>query len=363
MVVKMQRFRLFALGVVLLTSSLCAQTSASLSVPEFVKAGEPIEVVVELDHAPNFEGSSILYYITGPEGFSVQSSVGLKTGQSRFSFTYVIPDAAKGGTWSVAELRFSDGINAPIPIRIEPRTFTVIPNKGLIYPQAAQISLNPSQVQLLRGGALRLQLQIQDLREQIKQIPAEGVAALIKGNLDTALAAIGKTKLAYEELEKDPSKKDQINIFFSDISTNYVEAKRSVTEIEKPRIKKAEFYRNSPADQNNNDADPVISQGVFRALEYNQRAYETAASVESLVFDLKITSIPEGAKISYRRRGDVAPTEAPENTNTTLKALTYARWIVRATLPNGYCREKEHDAIDDAYHVIQFDLTVPTTCK
>jgi len=44
-----------------------AQESATVSVPDIAKAGETVSIKILLDKAPNFDGGSILVWVSGPE--------------------------------------------------------------------------------------------------------------------------------------------------------------------------------------------------------------------------------------------------------------------------------------------------------
>jgi hypothetical protein len=165
--------RLIPLLTLLASVQLFGQTTAAVSDPEFVKAGEMVVVTGTLDRAPIFSGSPLMYYFAGPGDFSVQSSVELAAGQRDFSFSYRIPEAAKGGVWSVSRLVFYDGVDSRIVLAIPAGAFNVIANSGLVYPAQAEIALTPSEIQLLRGAALRLQAQIQDLKGPPLPFPSE----------------------------------------------------------------------------------------------------------------------------------------------------------------------------------------------
>jgi len=103
------------------------------------------------------------------------------------------------------------------------------------------------------------------------------------------------------------------------------------------------------------DVYPAVAQGTLRALEHNEPTYETVSSVGSLVFDLEVGSTPPGANITYRRRGDVFQ-PAPDPTNVTIKSLPLAIWIVHVEAPGMQPQEKEHNALNENYHVLHFDL-------
>jgi hypothetical protein len=322
-------------------------------VPEYVKAGEPVEVVGTLDQAPNFSGSSILYYITGPEGFTVQSSVELQPGQLRFSFKYVIPYAAKAGTWIIEKLVFYDGVKLQIPLKIKQQDFTVIDNKGLVYPQSAQISLKPSQVQLLRGEALRLQTRLQDLKSKIRETSDKELRGLLEKSISEALAEIDATSVQYQNLNDD-SQKEQATVFFSDIRTSYMEALGAVRAPTRASYKPATYNLDSQIISSG--GYPESAQGTLRAYEHNVLAYETVTGQDSLSFDLVVQSTPPGAVISYGLRGDSSLRTAEDQTNATIKSLTYAIWLVRVSAPGFVTQQKEHNAINENYHVIHFDL-------
>lgn len=347
---------LLASTLVLAYIPVWAQSSASISVPEFVKAGEAVQVSGTLDRAPNFTGGSVQWSISGPDGFTVQSSVELAANQSSFSFSYTIPAAAKQGMWSVSSLVFYDGVNGRIPLNFEHPSFSVIANKGLVYPGSAQIRLRPSEVQLLRGEALRIQAQIQDLKGRIKETPTSSdLLKVLRSSMDDALAALAKTQNAYRELDAGRSRGGDIDVFFSDIRTSYTEALSSVNRRTPARFTPAAFLGDASDSRAPIDIYPALAQGPLRALEHNELAYETVANADALTFNLEVTSTPAGARISYRRRGDQF-TPAPDPTNATIKSLIYAIWIIRVEAPGMVAQEKEHNALNEEYHVLHFDL-------
>jgi hypothetical protein len=338
------------------SAPLLGQTTAAVSVPEFVKAGEAVMVTGTLDRAPNFSGSSLQYYFAGPGDFTVQSSVELAAGQKDFSFSYRIPEAAKAGVWSVSRLVFYDGVGTRIVLAVPVRTFDVIANSGLIYPSHAEIALSPSEVQLLRGAALRLQAQIQDLKGRIKETKAAGLPQLLAAGITNAVTELDRTESAYKQLDSQNNRAGQVQVFFSDIRTSYLEASRSLNFRNRSVPAAASI---SPVSMDTtvvaSDVYPTVAQGTLRALEHNERAYETVSSVGTLVFDLEVGSTPPGANISYRRRGDVFQ-PAPDPTNATIKSLPFAIWIVRVEAPGMQPQEKEHNALNENYHVLHFDL-------
>lgn len=250
------------------SAPLLGQTTAAVSVPEFVKAGEAVMVTGTLDRAPNFSGSSLQYYFAGPGDFTVQSSVELAAGQKDFSFSYRIPEAAKAGVWSVSRLVFYDGVGTRIVLAVPVRTFDVIANSGLIYPSHAEIALSPSEVQLLRGAALRLQAQIQDLKGRIKETKAAGLPQLLAAGITNAVTELDRTESAYKQLDSQNNRAGQVQVFFSDIRTSYLEASRSLNFRNRSVPAAASI---SPVSMDTtvvaSDVYPTVAQGTLRALE------------------------------------------------------------------------------------------------
>jgi hypothetical protein len=96
-------------------------------------------------------------------------------------------------------------------------------------------------------------------------------------------------------------------------------------------------------------------ESVFRTLEENAVAYEVVAQDGALTFDLEVNSVPPGAIVSYKRTGDPYQIN-PDPTNTTLKNLEFAIWIIRVHKPGYKDQEKIHDPLRDRNHVVYFSL-------
>jgi hypothetical protein len=133
------------------SSFATGQESASISGPDIVKAGEPLDLKVTLDQAPNFEGGGVQITIAGPDGFTVQSGCAPKIGEKVCHWIYTLPADSKGGTWFVSSLVFNSGTHQ-INLPFQKLTFKVLPRTDLIFPTKAEIEVTPSQIQLLRRG-------------------------------------------------------------------------------------------------------------------------------------------------------------------------------------------------------------------
>jgi hypothetical protein len=100
---------------------------------------------------------------------------------------------------------------------------------------------------------------------------------------------------------------------------------------------------------------PAIAQSVLRALEQNELAYSIVADSGRLTFDLDVKSVPTGAVISYKRRGDDYRRNA-DPTDATIKALPYAIWVVQFQKTGYQNEEREHDPFREPNHVLTIEL-------
>jgi hypothetical protein len=183
----------------LVGASLAAgQESATLSVSEIVKAGEKVNFEIRLDKAPNFDGA-VMYVVTSPGG-TVQSGVEAKAGQTVCHGALAIPVDASTGTWAFSRLWFSYGTRA-VQLTFKGRSFEVIGNSNLVYPSRAEVSVNPSQVQLLRREATRLQQRLQSLKASLfaAQRP-EGVTSILRQGVQESISSLNTTASAFHEL-------------------------------------------------------------------------------------------------------------------------------------------------------------------
>jgi hypothetical protein len=98
-----------------------------------------------------------------------------------------------------------------------------------------------------------------------------------------------------------------------------------------------------------------VAQAALRPFEQNELAYQIVADTQSLTFDLSVNSNPAGAAVCYHRRGDPChPNSDP--TDTVIKSLPYAIWLVQFQKVGYRTEEREHDPFREPNHVINADL-------
>jgi hypothetical protein len=214
--------------------------------------------------------------------------------------------------------------------------FQVVANSGLVYPTKAEVIVKPSQVQLLRGEATRLQTQVQILEASVvgEQEPL-GAATVrtLRSTIENELNSLQITESKFHELG-DKSQVDAAQVFFDDLRTGYTEVLAGLSEKEKgsstgASITTAAWTSQTQANQRKGPRYPLTALAVLRPFELNELAYKLVADTESLTFNLEVNSNPEGATILYGRRGDTPYKQHQSPTNSTIKSLPYAIWIVR----------------------------------
>lgn len=338
-------------------STLPSESSIA-GVPEFIKAGEVLQFTIKLDRAPNFDGGSIQYSVgDSSTGFPVNA------GQSEIHISWRIPATAPRGKWTIHISGFFTGMGH-IPLKSADVSFEVIPNENLIYPSAAEIKINPSQVQLFRSASLALQQQVQSFKATLSrdlQSSPLSVHGAIEQNVEKALGALEKTQSAFRDLGVKGEQEQGERVFFDDIRLSYNAVLKAIaaesaeegpikTETRLPDLVLAVTQRN--VSQSNYS---IVAQAALRPFEQNELAYNLAADTESLTFDLTVKSSPEGASVCYHRRGDPCHSN-PDPTDTVLKSLPLAIWIVRFQKLGYKSEEREHDPFREPNHVITVDL-------
>jgi len=101
-------------------------------------------------------------------------------------------------------------------------------------------------------------------------------------------------------------------------------------------------------------AEPLVAL-TLRPMEQNELAYKVVADEGSLVFDLEVDSTPEGAAVSYYRKGD-PPHANPDPTRSTIHSLPYAIWIIHFEKTGYRSEDREHDPFREPNHLVHVDL-------
>jgi hypothetical protein len=339
--------------------SLSVQVVKADDVP--VRAGEDFNFTFKLDKAPTFSEGGIEYLISGPGGKPTWGAgVPLVAGEQECKARFHIPFAAPGGTWTIRATQVSDGVST-YPVKSSERTFQVIANEGLVLPTSADIVVNPSQQQLLRLEARHLQHRIEDLKSAIlayQQANQQGrITQVLRTNIDESVKALDQTEAEFESRATAKDQSALAKVFFSDLRLNYETVdlnldRRSEILKEYGQLLNAALQAKAKVEK----PYSLLAQAALRAFEGNERAYDIVAEGGSLTFDLKVTSNPSGAVVSYHRRGD-PPHLCPDPTTAVIPSLPYAVWYVKVEKLGYKAQEREHDAIRSTDHVVNIELT------
>ena len=236
----------------------------------------------------------------------------------------------------------------------------MIAKQGLVFPTSADIVVNPSQQQLLRLEARRLQRRIEDLKAAIvayQQANQQGrITQVLRTNVEEAVKALDLTELEFESRATAKDQSSLARAFFGDLRLNYGTVARGLglrlaSWNEQGRLLNVGLSAKAKSDS----WYPILAQAALRAFEGNELAYSIVAET-GLTFDLKVTSNPSGAVVSYHRRGDPLH-QCPDPTTALIPSLPLAIWYVRVEKAGYKAQEREHDAIRSADHVVNVELS------
>jgi hypothetical protein len=336
------------------------QESATVTIPDFVKAGETVNFEIRLDKAPNHDGQ-LNYALTFPGGV-LGSGVAVKSGETVCHGAITVPLDAPSGTWTFSGLAFSYG-SFPKELALRKRSFEVIGNPNLVYPTSAEIAVNPSQAQLLRREAVQVQQRLRSLKAALASGQgADQITGTLSRSVQESIRSLDATASSFHQLATNKGQPREAQVYFADLRISYIEAldevnRRAALDPEAP----FSFIRlvsldQTQSKQRRDSRYPLLAQPVIRALEQNELAYSLVAETGSLTFDLEVDSVPAGAEISYKRRGDDYQ-QHPSPTNSVVKSLPYAVWIIRIQKAGYRVEELEHDPFREPNHVINVELT------
>lgn len=336
------------------------------SVPAQVTAGETLTVHIELASAPATTGSVILWAF-GPDDAQISGQVSTDPSRTSYDVSLRVPADAPGGIWTIAQLVIAStsGMhNGRIPI--EKKQFTVVQSHQFTIPTAAKISLNLTQVQLLRTAAFKLQDKVETLRASLRALAGSSqevqVNRLLVESAEAAERDVERTADSFLSLatNNDQAQKRASAIFFKDIVRNYADALVG--------IKAGSRARETPSGINLKQSErpgaySVQAQAVLRAFEFNEAAYTVVANAGSVFFDLEVRTFPTGATVSYGLAGDSSMETISDSTNTTIKNLAYATWEIRLAKSDCKPEQREYEPFHDTNHVVSVELQCNSSVK
>ena len=238
------------------------QQTVSAEGPTFVKAGEDLHLTIKITPPTNFEGGALQLFFKSPDG-GINTGVELKPGETSVPFSMHLNVATKSGRWTLERVAFVSAGEFEFFKDFVPISFEVIGNVGLIHPTGAAAAVNPSQAQLLRTEAIKLQARVSDLKGRLReqqQAQTKELTQTLAREVQSALVALQKTEDAYLQIGSKGNDK-QADAFFGDIRTSYQEASGALVGQHKGHYLGAS-YETTPRDLKAGSVSATFSPGA-----------------------------------------------------------------------------------------------------
>lgn len=198
-----------------------------------------------------------------------------------------------------------EGSCRPLDIEGDDRfEFNVEPAADLVTPTSVAVTVNPSQIQLLRAEASALRAKAKALKQKLSPGDPAANQVLLQNSLQEAIADLDRTEEAYKKQGWDQSSARAVSVFFGDIRFDYEEKLKALASQSArssqtgPWLEPVSAVLGGPSPRLN-----PASQVVLASILHNARAYDVVASSSSMTFNLEVFSEPQGAAVSYRLRG------------------------------------------------------------
>jgi hypothetical protein len=293
-----------------------------------------------------------------------------------YEFSKDVPPDFPGGKFEGEVIAFPyrtddnrDGCWYPQLIGETRFSFTIEPDRKLVTPTSAAVAVNPAQIELLRAEASRLTATAERLKPRLVSGDDAAIQALLRASVQEALKDLAETEAKYKKLGKYSSTTPDTDIFFEDIRSTYERALKVVSD--KSSLSSSADTNIAHGNRLGPEMRPVSSrehtdkipgrlslaaETVLAGYEHNAAAFNVVADTGLEVFDLVVMSDPPGAAVSYGRQGDTKFKPLQDPTNSTIRALPYAYWIVQFDEP-GYARAtRQHEPFTNPNHVITVHL-------
>jgi hypothetical protein len=348
--------------------------------PGSVRAGQRFVFTVDFDGIPKEFSSNCVLGLAGslrsvgplgPDGRPTPGGYGVPVSGSELSpekrsyeMSGSFPPDLPGGAWQ-GDVQIYAHPNRPStmwfcrtpPVEGDTHfSFVLEPAPDLVTPTSVDVTVNPSQIQLLLGEADRLRAKAEQLNGQLHSGDMAANKILLQTNLQDAMSDVDSTEAKYKEIGADPSPARVVGIFFDDIRFGYGEALRTLdnspahSSVTKPRLDRVSAALAGSAPHLDR-----ASSAVLASILHNAKAYEVVASSKAMTFTLDVYSDPPGATISYRlREGEYQILD--HETDWHIENLTRAVYFVRLQKPGYEDREITFDAIDNSRTSVKISL-------
>jgi hypothetical protein len=341
-----------------------------LSSPSVVHAGDSFQVSVSLRALPKNQSPNCILFINANlrsvDGKSGSFDLGTfqpKAGE----LTHTFPPFKFKSDLGSAKFAVQTYVGARIPdssyqgCKVPPvegntsAALEVEPSANLVAPTSVDVTVNPTQVEILKVEAERLGQKASAL-EQVAKTKQGLDPDQLRESVIVALRDVERTERSFNEARKQPSIPDAVNVFFDDIRHSYGEARKTLSVDERlpvdagASIELASFSRATRGPGKHGD------NVVIASIRRNAAAYSTVAAAGSMTFDIEIRSFPAGATVSYAKYADDEFELMDDKTNTILRNRPYAVWFVKFELAKHKTQTIKCDPYADSRHLVEAQL-------
>jgi len=379
------RFAVFLFVASALPLVAQSPTSATVALDKAVyTAGEQIRGTITLN-VPSPCSAYVFVRLTmggvergGPEGIEIIDLAGdVAKGGSKISVNFNTPLDNPGGEFApspTGSYMLCGGYSLSHPITVSNdfrMTMIPIPDTNA-YPTQAKVEFNVSQKQFLETKAHELDRLLVRFANGIEQYPSttEDQRAFLVQIIEAAQSALNETEKEYrmQILKAD----EPIPIFFEDFREHYRDVEVQVksrkisgslaaphlvlAQLNTPQLKKRPNQPQPPAKSSitlTNDADTTS-----HLIEDNKKAYKYVEETGGAIFTPALISIPDRARVSYRRTTEPGFTDYPTLTNVPAATLPMAYLIFKFHKDN--CGEDQFQRVnpwDDPKAPIEVEFT------
>ena len=379
--------RTLSLAILLSTAvarPVSGKVAVSVSGRSSVRVGDVLRLEVTVGSVAQDTPTRIDLLFHGPR---YDSSLGVDTSPEHTNYELRVKVSASAeGTWSVSKvaLWFGDQ-KEPLYVPVFKYVFNVAPNEPRASPSDWDSSLNAAQIELLRKAADTARSSLETLKNNVatQDIPNNGaLKKLLQLNVALSVNELLRTESRFHAASGDQGL-DQSSIPFSDLHVDYKSVERSLNTKWIDIIVKGAAAAKSCPEQGPNRSDSVlisvsyrvsrmafkepagakqalaqklikIAQDLLAVMQRHMEAYEVIADAERVTFDLRLSSVPKGAQVSYFRT-DEPVDKAPCSTECGL-TLPFALWTFDFNL-EGYRKEsRQLDPYSDRRREFEVDF-------
>jgi hypothetical protein len=366
------------------TIEATSQTSATVSLEKALfNAGETIQAVLTFDVPSPCPANVGVYLTKGGKPFGGTPGTDflilggqVEKGQSKLTISYTLPFDSSGGEFelspSISSYLLCSGYSHQRKFALsDPPHITVLPVVDTnLYPTQAKVELTVSQKQFLETKANELDGLLVDFANGIQQYAAatDDQKKFLVSIIDQAQSALDATERAYKQQILKPN--EQIPVFFEDFRENYqhleieIKAPKTSQTFSLPNLVYVQV--NTTQLKKRTNRQPIKPSTTLtpdaRATQDligdNKKAYKYVEDTGGAVFTTALMSIPDSARVSYKRTTQMDFMDYPTPTNVTVATFPMAYLLFKFHKDN--CGEDQFLRInpwDDPHATIKMEFT------